>query len=94
MKWLALLSIAFFLTSPALAADLDYPRYGRPKVYTERSPRVVECRYYPTVPSALYDKLDVGQFNSKVWRPLPRYCAYTDWRPHRHHHWQTNIAGR
>ena len=98
MKWLALLSTAFVLTAPALAADLDYRRYAQPKLYFKGAPRVVECRYYQPIPTALYDSADVGQFNSYVWRPLPRYCAHGQWRPHYNHHqwrhWRGGISGR
>ena len=85
MKRLALLAIPFLLASPTLAADLDYPRHAKRKVYIEQTARIVERRYQP-IPSALYDNFGTGQFNSYVWRPLPR--SYTYWRPHHYYHHQ------
>jgi hypothetical protein len=92
MKRLALLCVPFVLASPALAADLDGPRYSEREIYIERPARVVE-RYY--VPAPVYEYYDEEPAYVYSYRPYPRaYYAYNRWRAYdyyprwRHrHHW-------
>ena len=89
MKRLALITLPFFFAAPALAADLDGPRYSEREVIIERAPRVVEKHYhYHRAPVVEYDDDDdtvVYVDRPRVSGFWPRYPEYYGW--HRRHHW-------
>jgi hypothetical protein len=74
MKRLALLAIAFFLASPALADGTNRPRHTK-RIYVERHAPVAAHRCL-CAPTAMYDNYDTSPFRSYVWRPLPRRLTH------------------
>jgi hypothetical protein len=87
MKRLGLIALPFLFVSPALAADLDGPRYSEREVIIERRPTVVERRSYRE-PAVEYDDDDAVEYveHPRVYGFTPPYPAYYGWVGHRHHH--------
>ena len=104
MKRFVFLALPIFLASPALAADLDYPRaerdvyiekrtrvIERPPVVIERPARVIVERRYVPVP--VYEDYDepVYSYGYRPYRPAfvgYDYWRYPRWRHFHHHHWR------
>ena len=86
MKRLGLIALPFLFVSPALAADLDGPRYSEREVIIERRPTVVE-RYYYREPVVEYDDDDAVEYAEypRAYGFIPPYPAYYGWVGHHHH---------
>ena len=86
MKRLAVLSVPFFLSTPAMSADFDGPVYREREAFIERDvppPRVVE-HYHYYVPAPVYRERVYDE--PRVYRHYDRpFYAYSAYRP-RHHY--------
>ena len=91
MKRLALVWLSLAFATPAIAADLDGPKYSEKEIIErEAPPRVVEHHhYYHTAPRReyAYEKRRVRVYEEpRVYASYDRpFYGYTSWRP-RHHH--------
>jgi hypothetical protein len=87
MKRLGLIALPFLLATPAIAADLDGPRYSEREVIIERRPTIVERHYYqaPVIEYVDEDPVEYVEF-PRVHGFTPPYPAYYGWFGHRHHH--------